>query len=83
MTYKDRKEQIDNNIFAKARAMMCGEYDEIIDGAEIEELQGRIDKAIKYINAITWSDGCIDCEPEQTKKLLSILQDEEVIENEI
>ena len=40
MTYKDQKEQIDNNIFARARAMMCDEYDEIIDGAEIEELQG-------------------------------------------
>lgn len=49
----------------------------------VKELEQQKNKAIKYINCITWSDGCIDCEPEQTKKLLSILQDEEVIENEI
>ena len=79
MIYKEQKEQIDNNIFARARAMMCGEYDEIIDGAEIEELQERIDKAIIEIDTISIDDlENIKIMEQKLNNIKSILQDEEV-----
>ena len=78
MTYKEQKEQIDNNIFAKARAMMCGEYDEIIDGAEIEELQERINKAIEFIKSLKNDYQPYELTDFQIRNLLSILQGEEV-----
>ena len=41
---------------------------------QLEEKDKVINETIEFINSITWPDGCIDCEPEDTKELLEILE---------
>ncbi len=41
---------------------------------KLEQSEKKREKALEYAKRITWSDGCIDCEPEQTKKLYKLLR---------